>query len=122
MTLLDTSVWIDHLHRQDRVVTWLLRARRVRTHPMVIGELACGQIKDREYFLSRLEQLPTVPVIARHEDAMRLLETKELMGRGLSWIDIHLLASCRLSQRGLLTRDKRLAAIAKELNVTASGR
>ena len=122
MTLLDTSVWIDHLHRQDRVVTRLLQARRVRTHPMVIGELACGQIKDREYFLSRLEQLPTVPVIARHEDAMCLLEAKELVGRGLSWIDIHLLASCRLSQRGLLTRDKRLAAIAKELNVTASGR
>lgn len=88
---------------------------------MVLGELACGQIKDREHFLSLLEQLPTLPVLARHEDAMHLLESEALMGRGLSWIDIHLLASCRLSRADLFTRDRRLAVVAEELRVHASG-
>jgi len=118
--LADTSVWIDHLHKPDRSLVASLPKRRVLIHSMVIGEIACGQLRDRGPFLERLNALPRA-IEARHDEVMQLLEQHRLMGRGLGWIDLHLLCSAMLSEVKLHTRDKRLRAAAEGLGVSVDG-
>ena len=116
MTLVDTSVWVDHLrHGLPRLVA-LLEEGRVFRHPFVVGELACGQLGQRDRILQLLGTLPQAPA-AGHEEALGLMRTHRLQGQGLGWIDVHLLASALLGRCALWTLDKRLAAAAARLGV-----
>ncbi|MCH2254126.1 MAG: PIN domain-containing protein [Vicinamibacterales bacterium] len=106
-TLVDTSVWVDHLrHGNDRLAS-LLDEGSVLCHPFVIGELACGNLADRDRVLHLLGALPETPV-ASHEEVMALIRSRELHGKGLGWIDVHLLASALLAKCPLWTMDKTL--------------
>lgn len=117
MILVDSSIWIDHLHAPDEELIALLHADAVATHPMVIGELAMGSMRSRRRFLELLGGLPLVRE-ASHREVMTLIEAHGLHGRGLSLIDAHLLASVLITPgSGLLTRDARLTAAAARLGV-----
>ncbi len=116
MILVDTSVWIDHLRKGDRKLTGVLREGLVICHPFVIGELACGNLKNRAEILALLTTLPTATV-ASHEEVLHLVSDRKLPGKGLGWIDVHLLASALLSRSTLWTRDKALGAVAETLQV-----
>jgi hypothetical protein len=121
MILVDTSIWIDHLHQAKPVLVDLLGRYSVRCHPMVIGELALGNIKDRETVLDSLDDLPSV-VVASHDEVMYLVTQRKLYGRGLSLVDAHLIASVLLDPEALLwTRDKRLRQAAADLGVGYAG-
>ena len=118
MILADTSVWIQHFRRADPAFKSLLDRNRVAIHPLVIGELACGNLRDRSETLLDLGRMHHVQQ-ATHAEVMHLIEAHALHGRGLGFIDLHLLASARLSHAPLLTRNKRLATIAAELDISA---
>lgn len=121
MILVDTSVWIDHLHATDAGLVQLLEEGSVLTHPMVIGELSLGSIWGRTTFLSLLRNLPAAPVAAPAEVAT-FIEDHALHGRGLSLVDVHLLSSTRLLPgTRLWARDKRLLRAADELGIAATG-
>lgn len=122
MILVDSSVWIDHLRRRDAQLVTLLEAGIVMCHAFVIGELACGHFPARATFLAELTNLPAAPVAA-HDEAMVFVDRHALAGRGIGWVDAHLLASAFLAGRApLLTRDKRLRAIAAELGLSVFAR
>jgi hypothetical protein len=112
--LVDTSVWVDHLRRRNARLSELLMAGDVVCHPFVIGEIALGHLARRDEILRLLAALPQVPT-ARHDEVLAFLEHEELMGRGIGWVDAHLLASARLARIGLWTGDRKLAEIAREL-------
>lgn len=115
MILVDTSVWIDHLHRADRVLVEALAASQVAQHPMVIGELALGSLRDRHEVMALISALPQVP-LASHQEVMFMVEEKSLNGQGLSPVDAHLLASTLLTPGAQLwTRDKKLRRTALDL-------
>jgi predicted nucleic acid-binding protein len=107
MVLADTSVWIHHLRRGLPELREALESGMVATHPFVIGELACGSLRDRKAMLADLAQLPMVDV-AEHEEVMALVERRKLAGRGIGWLDAHLLASARISGVRLWTLDRAL--------------
>jgi predicted nucleic acid-binding protein len=118
MILVDTSVWIDHLHRSEPALVGLLDSSRVLQHPMVLGELALGSMRNREELLGSLTGLPSAR-IAAHDEVMRFIEQRQLYGGDLSLVDVHLLASVLLTPgTGLWTRDKRLRASADSLGIT----
>ena len=116
MVLVDTSIWISHLTKGNTRLTALLENTEVVCHPFVIGELACGNIKNRTEILSSLQALPTVDV-AQYDETLHFIESHRLMGRGLGLIDVHLLASSLLTGVPLWTANKRLRAASVELNV-----
>ena len=117
MILVDTSVWVDHLRAGNVALADELGAGRVLTHPFVIGELACGNLRNRREVLDLLGKLPSVPT-ATHAEALGFLERRALMGRGIGFIDVHLLASVALAAPvRLWTRDRRLAQLAAELHL-----
>jgi predicted nucleic acid-binding protein len=116
MVLVDTSVWVDHFRRRDGRLGELLENTLVLTHPFVIGELACGNLARRSEILSALHELPQV-VLVDHLEVLDFLETHALQGRGLGWIDLHLLAAARLAGVPLWCRDKRLAQVARSLSL-----
>lgn len=117
MILVDTSVWIDHLHRSEPALVGLLDGASVLQHPMVLGELALGSMRNREELLGSLAGLPSARVAA-HDEVMRFIEQRQLYGGGLSLVDVHLLASVLLTSGARLwTRDKRLHAAADSLGV-----
>ncbi len=116
MILVDTSVWIDHLRLGDVDLSAVLQEGRVRMHPFVVGELACGNLRARDEVLGLLQSLPLIPV-ATDKEALFFIEEHALMGRGIGYVDAHLLASARLGGALLWTRDKRLKAIATELGM-----
>jgi predicted nucleic acid-binding protein len=118
MILVDTSVWIGHLRAGNLRLKGLLLENVVLTHPFVIGELACGSLKNRQTIMSLLHTLPEA-VSADHNEVLNLLERERLYGCGIGWIDAHLLASARLSHAGIWTLDRGLARIASELGVSA---
>jgi len=116
MILVDTSVWIDHLRQGDNQLVAALLAGQVLIHFWVVGELACGTLKDRTQVLDLLRSLPSSPVAAENE-VLFFIEQHALMGRGIGYVDVHLLASARLAGARLWTRDKRLAAVANALDM-----
>ncbi|MGR8978498.1 MAG: type II toxin-antitoxin system VapC family toxin [Gammaproteobacteria bacterium] len=117
MVLVDTSVWIDHLRYKETLLVGLLESNRVLNHPFVRGELALGDLKQREIILNALDGLPQAPVVSSDEINF-FIETHTLFGLDIGLIDAHLLASARLASRGALwTRDKRLLAAAIRLNL-----
>ena len=114
--LVDTSVWVDHLRRPNVTLVGLLDHAQVWTHAFVIGELACGNLAQRDSVLNALTALPQAPVVS-HDEALTFLNAHRLMGRGLGWIDLHLLASAKLGRLPFWTLDKRLAAVAATLRL-----
>ena len=115
MILVDTSVWIDHLRKGDRGLAALLTASGVLMHPFVIGELACGNLRKRDEVLALLKDLPRVAV-ASDDEVLFFIERNALMGRGLGYVDVHLLAAVALQGSARLwTRDKRFRAAAHSL-------
>jgi len=116
LVLVDTSVWVEHLRKGNGRLESLLDEGLVVCHSFVIGELACGNLKNREEILKLFKALDSA-ALADHEEVMRFIETHELMGKGLGYIDIHLLASASLSQIPLWTRDKRLDEAASLLGL-----
>jgi predicted nucleic acid-binding protein len=117
MVLVDTSVWIEHLRDGQPALAALLSDGLVVMHPFVTGELACGNLKKRTSILSDLGALP-VPTCASDDEVMRLVEDRRLWGRGLGWIDAHLLASALVSHCRVWTLDKRLLSAAFELGLS----
>jgi len=118
--LVDTSVWVDHLQKGVPALAESLEEGEVMTHPFVIGELACGNLKNRREVLHLLAVLPSA-IVASHEETLRFIERRALMGKGIGYIDAHLLASVTLTQdTRLWTRDKRLALVAAELRLAAT--
>lgn len=119
MILADTSVWIDHLRRGVPRLSEALGRGEIVLHPFVIGEIACGNLRNRGEILARLVTLSSAPV-ATDAEALAFLEARRLMGRGLGWIDVHLLAAVTLSPgMRLWTMDARLADAAVDLGVRA---
>lgn len=117
MILLDTSVWIDHLRQGDAQVVSVLQSGLVLTHPFVVGELACGQLKSRAEILGLLAALPQAKV-AQEQEVLLFIERHGLMGRGIGYIDAHLLAATALTDGARLwTRDKRLDTLAHKLEL-----
>lgn len=117
MILVDSSIWIDHLRRADAELERLLALGLVLCHPFVVGELACGHLRQREHFLVHLQALPMARAVT-HDEALAFVERHALTGRGIGWADVHLLGSVLLAgQAALWTRDKRLAAAAAQLSV-----
>ena len=116
MVLVDTSVWVDHLRQNVPQLGDLLEAGEVTTHPFVIGELACGNLANRGEILALLSALPLVQIVT-HSEAMHVVDTNSLHGRGMGWVDVHLLASARLSRVSIWTRDRRLQAASKALGI-----
>lgn len=114
--LVDTSIWVDHFGRRDPALAELLERGEVECHPFIIGELACGNLRRRSAILTLLRDLPQSPNV-EHDEALAFVDTQQLVGSGLGWIDIHLLASARLSGTLLWSRDGRLAAAARRLGL-----
>lgn len=109
-TLVDTSVWIDHLRKRDERLVALLEADLVVVHSGVIGELACGSLKRRSEVLGNLSLLPKA-VEASSEEVLAMIDARKLFGRGVGWVDAQLLASAALSGAQLWSRDRRLMAL-----------
>jgi predicted nucleic acid-binding protein len=114
--LVDTSVWIDHFRRRNARLSDLLEAAQVWSHPFVIGELACGNVSRRAEVIGLLEALPRVPLV-HHEEVLDFIAAQRLHGRGLGWVDMHVLACARLANLPLWTLDRRLASVAAELSL-----
>lgn len=112
--LADTSVWIHHLRAGNSKLLSLLSDNRLAMHPMVIGELACGNLQERAGALLTLQEIRGTPV-AENAEVLHLIEARHLWGRGVGWVDFHLVAACKLWGPSLWTRDKRLAAVAAEV-------
>lgn len=115
MILVDTSVWVDHLRRGDAVLIELLERSTVVMHPFVVGELACGTLRNRASILELLQALP-VAVVATAEEVLSFVHARALHGKGIGYVDVHLLASVALTPNTTLwTRDARLCRVAEGL-------
>lgn len=114
--MVDTSVWVAHLRGGNATLAAMLTRAQVACHPLVIGELACGHLGQRQSILRLLRELPRVTVAA-DDEVLELIEARRLMGRGIGIVDVQLLAAARLSQLPLWTIDRRLAAVAASLGV-----
>jgi predicted nucleic acid-binding protein len=117
MILVDTSVWIDHLRSSNPRLVDLLNSGRVLVHPFVVGEIALGNIKNRDAILSGLAGMPQALNVTSQE-VLVFIETAKLAGIGVGYVDAHLLASAKLSGANLWTRDRRVAAAAKRLGLS----
>jgi len=117
MVLVDTSIWVSHLRDDYPELKELLFEGKVVCHPFVIGELACGNLQNRREILTLLKALP-VAIQAEHEEVLRFIEIHHLMGIGLGYIDVHLLASAFLSGISLWTHDNPLKKAAHKLDVS----
>lgn len=117
MILVDTSIWIDHLRTGDAHLTALLSEMKVAMHPMILGELACGNLQDRQTLMVLWRNLPQLTVVTDAE-ALYYLDQNRCWGRGIGYIDLHLLAAVALSaQASLWTRDKRLRKTAQQFGL-----
>jgi predicted nucleic acid-binding protein len=117
--LIDTSIWIDHLHRADPVVTAELGSNHVLGHPFVTGEIALGNLQHPRRVLVSLHQLPQAPVASNNE-VLEMITRNGLAGSGIGYVDAHLLTAARLLPGAKLwTRDRRLQAVAERLGLAA---
>ena len=118
MVLVDTSVWVSHLRDGNPRLAELLDDGEVACHPFIIGELACGNLKNRATILSLLYALPKA-LPAEHEECLALIDRHSLCGKGLGYVDVHILAAALLNGLSLWTFDKQLEAAAVELRCSA---
>ena len=118
MIIVDTSVWIDHFRKGVPLLATALEEAQVLMHPFILGEVACGNLSNRREILRLLGDLPKAQ-IATDREVLHLIEQHRLMGRGIGYIDVHLLASAVLSDEAQLwTRDSRIRAIAADLGLS----
>lgn len=117
MILADTNVWIKHFRESDPELSRLLNIGLIACHPFIIGELACGNLSNRSQILVLLKALPSTPIVEPAE-LLNFIENKMLMGRGLGYVDIQLLASAILGNVVLWTHDRRLNETATELRIS----
>lgn len=117
MILVDTSVWVEHLRTGSARLAALLEQAQVLMHPFVVGELACGSLENRDEVIRLLEGLPQAVTVRDHE-ALYFIDQHRLMGRGIGYIDVHLLTATALSGPARLwTLDRRLAKVASDLGL-----
>ena len=116
MILVDTSVWVEHLRRGSASLAASLEAGGVLCHPFVIGELACGRLHARTEVLALLAALPQA-TLASDAEVMGFVDRHAIFGRGIGWVDAHLLAAAALSDATLWTLDKRLATVTRSLGL-----
>jgi predicted nucleic acid-binding protein len=116
MVLVDTSVWVAHLRDGDTELANLLNDGRVLCHPLIVGELACGNLKHRAVILSFLQLLP-MSMEAEHEEVLSFIENNHLMGKGMGYVDVNLIASALLTGVPIWTFDKKLAQAADGLHI-----
>ena len=117
MILVDSSVWIDHLRHNDEILCELLDQGQVCIHSLIIGELACGNLKNREQLITLWKNLPHIAE-ASHDESLFCIDQHSLMGRGIGFVDVHLIASTLLTPGTLLwTRDRRLSVVAESLQI-----
>ena len=114
--LVDSSVWIDHLHRPIEELIRVLEGEEIYVHPAVIGELACGTLTRRNEVLTELMLLPELPD-ASFAELLALVDRRKLWGRGLSWVDVQLLGSVLLAEAKLWTHDRELGRVAEKLRI-----
>lgn len=120
MILVDTSIWVDHLRTKNPALVRLLGEGGVLAHPFVIGELALGNLRNRPVVLESLRQMPRA-VLATDDEVLSFIEANGLHGLGVGYIDVHLLASARLTAGARFwTRDQRLAVVAERLDLRAA--
>jgi len=118
--LVDTSIWIDHISVANLALARLLSKRQVLTHPFVIGEIAVGSLRNRSAILEGLNEIRKIRM-AHDDEVLALINSAPLFGKGIGYVDAHLLASVRLTPGSTLwTRDKRLLAVAQEMSVAAA--
>ena len=117
MIVVDTAVWIDYLRGAETALASLLSEGQVLAHPMVVGELACGNLRNRDEVLGLLGGLPRAPA-ATDQEVLAFIEHHRLMDRGIGYIDAHLLAATALaSPSQLWTNDRRLSETAARLGL-----
>jgi predicted nucleic acid-binding protein len=117
MILADTSVWIEHFRKGEPKLAERLSEGVILMHPWVSGELACGNLHKRGAIFADLNALPSAK-LANHQDVLGLIDDQRLWGRGLGWVDVHLLASALISHCQLWTLDKRLERVARQLGLS----
>ncbi len=117
MILADTSIWIDHLRKNNDNLANALIENRVVCHPYIVGEISLGSLKGRGVVLNLLDGLPSLPVATPNEVRL-LVETRKLYSCGIGYVDASLVASCLLVPgTRLWTRDRRLLAISSEIRI-----
>nr|WP_281497106.1 type II toxin-antitoxin system VapC family toxin [Ornithinimicrobium sp. F0845] len=116
--MVDTSVWIDHLHKTEPQLVEQLDGDEVGGHPAVIQELALGAIAQRDDVLGLLGSLRQFPVL-RHDELLTLVGARRLWGRGLSAVDAQLLGSVAIvGGARMWTRDERLRVACQDVGIT----
>jgi predicted nucleic acid-binding protein len=119
LILADTSIWVDHLHRGDARMADLLDDEQILMHPLVLGEIALGNLRNRAEIMDRLGQMPSA-ARADDEEVVTLIERHKLFGTGIGLVDAHLLASTLVTRETRLwTRDRRLREVAEKLGIAA---
>jgi hypothetical protein len=116
MVLVDTSVWVSHLREGNTKLERLLNDGDIVCHPFIVGELACGNLKNRAEILSLLQALP-MSIQAEHDEVMKFIENNQLIGKGLGYIDVHLLAAAVLTGVPIWTIDKKLDGVSQEMGL-----
>lgn len=117
MILVDTSVWIDHFKAPLAPLEDLSRAEQIFGHPFITGELAVGRLRDWNNTVGAMRRLLQAKV-ASEAEFLTLISSERLAATGLGFVDVHLLASCRITPgTRLWSRDKRLAGYAGQLGV-----
>lgn len=116
MIIADTSVWISHFRESNKRLSSLLEESEISCHPFIIGELACGGLGNRKEILSLLQALPTYSPISS-EEYFHFLDSYKLYGKGIGFVDVHLLAAALLNSDFIWTLDKKLDLIARKLKV-----
>ncbi len=116
MILVDTSVWVNHLRNNDEHLKKILMDGDVVCHTHIIGELAYGNISNRKEIISLLQSLPLIPQV-EFDEYLYFIEINHLYGKGIGYVDIHLLASAKLAQAKLWTVDKRLNTAAAKFAI-----
>lgn len=116
MILVDTSIWVSHLRQSSRQLEKLLMNAEVMCHPFIIGELACGNLENRNEIISLLQSLPMAPTV-EFDEFLFFIDRNHMMGKGVGFVDVHLLASAQLAGVLLWTADKKLKSSADQLEL-----
>jgi hypothetical protein len=118
LVLVDTSVWVDHLRAPNQSLMELLQEERVRMHPFVAGELACGNLANRAELIYLFRLMPQA-AMATNDEVLFFIDKHGLTAKGVGYLDMHLLASAALGALKIWTRDRRLNEVAEQLGLSA---
>ena len=119
MTLVDTSIWVDHLRDGNLRLTALLTNQEVLIHPFIVGELSLGLLQNRVQIMDLLSKLPQAPA-AEHGEVMAAVVKHKLSGMGIGWVDAHLIASALIAAASLFTLDRSHQKAAQNSGVRVS--